>query len=219
MYCDIHTHNLPAHPEDTALLSLDISNPSLPKYSGYNNIMYSAGIHPWHVSNTVGLLFDRMREWAARPEIAAIGEVGLDKTAAPSVGHYRLQQTVFTAEAHLAEEVQKPLIIHCVKAWDDVLRIHQSVNPSMPWIIHGFRGKEALAGQLLKAGFYLSFGLYYHTASLKAAYENRRLLAETDDHPVSIRDIYHRIINDLNISAPELSGEIENIILSNHFLF
>jgi len=78
----------------------------------------------------------------------------------------------------------------------------------MPWIIHGFRGKETLAIQLINAGFYLSFGPLYNREALKAAWIKRRLLAETDDSKTDIRHRYQQIADDLSVSEQELSEEI-----------
>ena len=58
----------------------------------------------------------------------------------------------------LAEEVGKPLVIHLVKAVDELLKVKRDLRPSNPWIIHGFRGKAALAEEYLKHGFYLHSG-------------------------------------------------------------
>lgn len=55
-------------------------------------------------------------------------------------------------------EAGKPLVIHLVKAVDELLKVKRDLRPSNPWIIHGFRGKAALAEEYLKHGFYLSFG-------------------------------------------------------------
>ena len=212
-YYDIHTHNPPMlSSEIKAIVSVDIRKPFKPCAP-----WYSVGIHPWYIDNndmeTTDRLFEKVREYARLPMVVAIGETGLDRITAKKTGDYQLQLTLFNLHARLSEEVKKPLIIHCVRAWNELLHIHQSVKPAMPWIVHGFRGKEPLAAQLLNAGFYLSFGLRYHKASLKAAWTKNRLLTETDDNQINIRDVYHQIASDLNISEQLLSDEIENIFV------
>ena len=79
-----------------------------------------------------------------------------------------LQKEVFLAQANLAEETHKPLIIHCVKAWADLIACKKAVKPEMPWIIHGFRGNGELASQLVRLGFYLSFGDRFNPSALRA---------------------------------------------------
>ena len=203
-YYDIHTHRpSTSYPEDIAIVSVDISKPFVPSV-----LKYSVGIHPWHIDyndrDTNSHLFEKVREYAQLPSVVAIGETGLDKITAKTTHDFHVQQTYFTMHIRLAEEVKKPMIIHCVRAWDELVHIHQSVNPSVPWVVHGFRGNETLALRLLNVGFYLSFGLHYHIASLKAAWSKQRLFAETDDNPITIRDVYQQIANDLTISVQEL---------------
>lgn len=201
-YYDIHTHYPPtSHPEDLAIISIDIRKLFTPC-----SLLYSAGVHPWYIDYndpaTTTRLFEKVREYAQFQEVVAIGETGLDKLTARSTNDFQHQKTLFISHVHLAEEVAKPLIIHCVRAWDDILHIRQSTKPNTPWIIHGFREKEPLARQLLDAGLYLSFGLHYDKASLNVAWSKHRLLAETDDSQANIRDIYRQIANDLHISLP-----------------
>jgi len=207
-YYDIHTHRPAIHPEDMAIISIDIRKPFIPCA-----LMYSAGVHPWYIDyddkGTTGRLFEKVHEYAQLPAVIAIGEAGLDKMTAKTTNDYLSQQTLFISHAHLAEEVKKPLIIHCVRAWNELLRIQLSFQPAVPWVVHGFRGKESLASRLLDAGFYLSFGLHYNIISLQEAWTYHRLLVETDDNQINIRDVYHQIANDLLLPEQELVLEIE----------
>jgi len=210
-YYDIHTHQPSLHPEDIAILSVDIRKTFVP---GTRRV--AVGVHPWYISyndtETTEQLFEKVRGYSLLPDVVAIGETGLDKMTAKTTNDYQFQQVLFSSHALLAEKVKKTLIIHCVKAWDDLLRIRQSIKPSVPWIVHGFRGKEPLASRLLNAGFYLSFGQHYNLESLKAAWTNNRLLAETDDNQINIREVYHQMACDLHISEQLLSNEIEGKI-------
>ena len=79
----------------------------------------------------------------------------------------------------------KPLVIHLVKAVDELLKVKRDLRPSNPWIIHGFRGKAALAEEYLKHGFYLSFGEKYQEVALCRVPADR-LFIETDESEVSI---------------------------------
>ena len=203
-YYDIHTHRPSLHPEDLAIVSVDIRKPFVP-----NNQLYSIGVHPWYIDSNdrdvIDELFAHACRSACHPEVKAIGETGLDKHVAKSANDFLLQQELFISHARLAEEVKKPLIIHCVKAWNDLLTIRQSIKPAMPWVIHGFRGKVALAVRLIDAGLYLSFGLHYNIDSLKTAWRKWRLLLETDDKNITIRDVYQQVANDLDVSVQELA--------------
>ena len=219
IYYDIHTHQPATCTEDVAIISLDVRDSYLLAsvfsseencISGYSetnnhNEYYSIGIHPWHPDKS---LMTKVSEYATSPLVAAIGETGLDKITAKSSDDFKLQQELFIEHITISEKVGKPLIIHCVKAWDELLRIRKSVNPTKPWVIHGFRGKVALAEQLMDAGLYLSFNSLYNTDSLKVAWKRHRLLTETDDSNIDIKNVYNQITNSLKISNEELSDVI-----------
>ena len=220
---DLHTHQPKHHPEDVAILSVDIRETVLPFHHPVtgcmpDNELYAVGLHPWYIDTNdrevTNLLFAKVRQLASRKKVVAIGETGLDNMVAKSAGDYSYQQELFISHIQLSEEVQKPLIVHCVKAWNDILQIRRSIQPSMSWIIHGFRGKESLARQLIGAGLYLSFGPRYNREALQATWEQRRLFLETDDSPLDIRDVYRQVANELNINEQELSKTIETMIAS-----
>jgi TatD DNase family protein len=160
------------------------------------------GIHPRQADRT---LLPPLRTLAGLPQVAAIGEVGLDKLASTP---WSLQEEVFAAQVQLACEIRKPLIIHCVKAWQELMAVRKTVRYDLPWIIHGFRGNGTLAGQLLRAGCFLSFGIRYQSEAVCLAREMRRLLAETDDKPVDIRKIYASLAATLALPEALLAQEI-----------
>ncbi len=173
---DIHTHRLPTVP-GTAIV-----NAAPEGFSPLPGMYYSVGLHPWHLDGNGGNdeALDRLRRAASHLQVLAIGEAGLDRlaTAPPDV-----QQRVFCQQALLAEELGMPLIIHLVKAADELLALHRRLRPQVPWIIHGFRGKPQQAGQLLRQGLYLSFGEHYHPEALRLVPEER-LFLETDESTV-----------------------------------
>ncbi|MDR2775551.1 MAG: TatD family hydrolase [Tannerella sp.] len=230
IYCDIHTHQPPVHTEDIAVISVDLLNSPFPpgflpeRKNGEQQhrdlqsapapedtmptrkIYFAVGIHPWQPDIH---LMNKVREYAAMPSVAAIGETGLDKITAKEENNFRLQQELFAAHVRLAEELGKPLIIHCVKAWDELLHVRKSIRPTVPWVIHGFRGNDVLAERLINAGLYLSFGADINPTALKTVWGKRRLFAETDNKNIHIRDIYKRIAENLNITDENLSEAIE----------
>ena len=99
-----------------------------------------------------------------------------------------LQLTVFKAQVRLSEEYGLPLIIHCVKAMDELLAVKKEFRPQQAWIWHGFRGKPEQAVQLLKKGFYLSFGEHYPDETMQTV-PDERLFLETDNSSLDIEDI------------------------------
>ena len=87
-----------------------------------------------------------------------------------------------------AEKYELPLIIHCVKAMDELLALRKERAPKQPWIWHGFRGKPDQAKLLLQIGFYLSFGMHYSSEAMNVVPDSR-LFLETDDSLLDIEDI------------------------------
>ena len=150
---------------------------------------YSVGIHPWDLAEADEELWQCLVEAATSPHVVALGETGLDALKGPSLD---VQQRWFERHIALSEELQKPLIIHCVKAYHLILALHARLRPAQPWVVHGFRGKPALAQQLLDAGIYLSLGprFNHETACL---IPDDRLLLETDHTVLSIDHVSARV--------------------------
>jgi TatD DNase family protein len=143
------------------------------------------------------------------PSIIAIGEAGFDRLRGPSAG---LQRQTFEEQVIISEEIKKPVIIHCVRGWDELLSVQKRLSPKMPWLVHGFRGNTVLANQLLSKGMYLSiwfeFALRPESAGLLRALPLDRLFLETDGADVDIKHIYDKVAGDLSMSVDELKAVI-----------
>lgn len=203
-YMNIHTHRLPENEEDEELhfLNLMIGRTQASDYPSH--VPFSAGIHPWYIDGDGGAQLESLWKIACRREVWMVGEAGLDKYSP----HFSLQQTLFEAQARMAEELRKPLVVHAVKCWAELTEYHRKLRPASPWIIHGFRGKAPLAVQLLREGFYLSFGVHYQPDALRAAYPHRFFL-ETDESPLPIRTLYLRMADLLSIPVEKLVSQVE----------
>ena len=123
---------------------------------------------------------------------------------------------MFLLLACLSEEVGKQLVIHLVKAVDELLKVKRDLRPSNPWIIHGFRGKAALVEEYLKHGFYLSFGEKYQEAALCRVPADR-LFIETDESEVSIGELYARAAEVRGISPEELGETLRRNVCKVFF--
>lgn len=195
-FIDIHTHN---KSEETAYA---IFNSNGEPTTG----CASVGIHPWDVDNNWEERFRTIKELAKAPDITAIGECGIDR--AHSGAGLELQTEVFRAHITLSEELKKPLIIHCVKAFDNIITLHKECNPQQAWIIHGFRGKPQQAEQLTRAGLYLSFGEHFNAESAKVIPADK-LFIESDESSLPINEIYNSVAQARNMSLEELILQIE----------
>jgi TatD DNase family protein len=214
-YINIHSHgDLPAAGIFT-LLNIMAHEDTLPVTT--EGLAYSFGIHPWFLDeNNQNQQLNSVINIAGNPLIAAIGEAGFDKIKGPSMD---LQSKIFEAQIAISEEHKKPLIIHCVRAWDELLAARKKLKPVMPWMVHGFRGNPKLAEQLISKGLYLSFWFNYilrpESADLLKSIPKDRIFLESDGAEVNIADIYNKVSVDLKISVEDL----KSMILSNYFNF
>ena len=163
----------------------------------------SLGLHPWHLENYPFRLQSLIQQ-AISPMVVAIGEAGLDKLCSTPL---TLQQQAFEAHILLSEELQKPLIIHCVKAWRELETMRKKESPSQPWIIHGFRGKPELATQLLNKGYYLSFGTLHNPISVRLAWP-LSILSETDDKDISIVQVVEKLADTLALPFNQVAKQL-----------
>ncbi|MCC8172824.1 MAG: TatD family hydrolase [Parabacteroides sp.] len=217
LYYDIHTHHFRPGPDTVAIYNriVPASGVSLPdaaepaRTAGAFSCYYSVGIHPWYIdTEETERQFSLFRDCARLPGVIAVGEGGLDKLAAAPLG---LQEEVFRYQAAVAEEIRKPMIIHCVKAWGEMLALRKKLSPRMPWVIHGFRGNPVLASQLLEHGFYLSVSDRFHPGIFSEALLPR-LFLETDDRETDIRAVYRKAASYFPIDEETLGLQIgENV--------
>ena len=138
---------------------------------------FSYGIHPWDTGGAgIDRMLARVASLAADSRVVAIGETGLDALRGAPLD---VQERIFLRHAAIAESVGKPLIIHAVRTAARIAGLCRSFRPTVPWIIHGFRGKPQLARQLLAAGLSLSLGPL-HNPDTAAMIPPGRLYRETD---------------------------------------
>ena len=173
---------------------------------------YSIGIHPWYiVDNRINADLKIIEEKLQTENCLALGECGLDKRSAIPLEQ---QILVFEKQLALAEKYKKPVVIHCVAAFQEVIEIKKKMKISVPMIIHGFSKNSQLANQLIAAGFYLSFGKYLlRNPELKTVFQtvpNDRFLLETDTIEESIQQIYDLAAEYKNITIKELQEVISS---------
>jgi TatD DNase family protein len=178
---------------------------------------YSIGIHPWHI-NKGDLKADLqvIDEKLNNKNCLALGECGLDKRIEIP---FDLQIEVFEKQVSLAIKHKKPLILHCVGAFQEIIAIKKGMKIEIPMIIHGFSKNEQTAKQLIENGFYLSFGKYLiQSRSLGTDLEtvfqnipNDRFFLETDSSDYKIEEVYILASKYKNIEILEL----QNLVQSN----
>ncbi|MGC9331872.1 MAG: TatD family hydrolase [Bacteroidales bacterium] len=200
---DIHTHNLSGDNEYMELKSF-FHKSYIPE-SGF----FSVGIHPWHAEKAkTNALIDELRPKAH--QAFAIGECGLDKSSSCS---FDKQREVFEAQIKISEDLKKPLIIHAVKTYPDIIAMHKKHKPAQAWIIHGFGGNMQTMKACTDHGIFLSYGALLmrgadtHEVVFKNTPDNL-LFLETDESSISIRKIYKRAAYLKGIAFDDLVTQI-----------
>ena len=192
MFVDIHTHTS--------------DNQSVIKIVNENfkeKILKTWGVHPWEIRH-----FDWSEAEWRNPYYSdasdkkgfldklemttAIGEVGLDKVHKET---FEKQLEVFEEMIRLSETYRKPMIIHCVRAYSEIIEFRKKTKASMPWVIHGFNSSVETMWQLLKYDIYISLGeiLYRNENQAVKILKDipiERLFLETDVSERDIKDVY-----------------------------
>ena len=208
-FYDIHTHDAPtpsdegeqSHPYVLNVYPLGFEDAK----DSLLGCCFSCGVHPWYSENADPQL-KFLEEIASDNRIIAIGEIGYDRLKGPDM---KVQRYVFEKQIELAERLKKPVIIHCVKAWEELLASYKKFNPKQPWIIHGYRGKPELTQQLLSHGFIFSIGEKFNKDSVSEI-PSDFLFCETDVYDTDIVTVYKNLAEALDISLEDLAGKIEN---------
>lgn len=169
---------------------------------------YSIGIHPWYVDeNRLETDLEIIKEKLQLTGCLALGECGLDKRIEIPLD---LQISVFKKQLELVKETQKPIVLHCVAAYDEVIAIKKEMKIENPMIIHGFSKNEQVAQTLLKNGFYLSFGKYLlRNPDLEKVFTfapENQILLETDTIEESIYQVYEKAAAIKGISVEEMKA-------------
>lgn len=218
-YIDIHTHSAQNRVDVVTVENLSPGE-NIPEFTGRN--FYSVGLHPWVLKSVkennrqLNLVEDALE----LDQVFFVGECGLDKIH-PAFDE---QKRVFEAQAFMAEEFNKPLIIHCVKAYNEVMALHDKMHPQSSWMLHGYSGGVETTKQLENRGFLFSFGktLLKNGSKVINSFKSlplEKIFLETDDLDVGIEEIYRQGALLKSISVSELKNavwqnfnRIENIL-------
>jgi TatD DNase family protein len=169
---------------------------------------FSSGIHPWHATENEKLISSISID-AVNKKCLAIGEIGLDKL---NGSKFEIQKSVFLKQIQISEEMNLPVILHCVKAWNDLEIIKKEVKPKQTWIYHGFN-KSNILKNVLENGIMISIGAsIFSNIKLQEIINkipNSSLFLETDDSKIDIFEIYQKVSEIKKISLQELEEIIE----------
>lgn len=191
MFVDVHTHDINIDNQNVIrILNLNFFVNTF--WGGDIPVLFSAGIHPWDVKQD----FDsnEFSDILRKKNVVAVGESGLDRTHKETFGK---QYEVFQKMIDFSERFRKPLIIHAVRTYSDIISVKKETKPKMPWIIHGFQGSPESAQQLASHGMYLSFGELLFRNENRAAEALKatpveNMFFETDVSGRNIADVYEK---------------------------
>lgn len=203
MLHNLHTHNYSANPD-----ILEIVNRY--PYEKIDVPYFSTGIHPWYIDEEkLGEHLAIIEQRLQLPNCLALGECGLDKRIETPLS---MQLNVFEKQLALAIRYNKPVILHCVAAYDEVISVKKRLKVGVPMIIHGFSKNTQVAKRLLDNGFYLSFGKYLlrnpELSGVLALVPANRFFLETDTIDEGIEQVYEKAAQARNITMEELQQTV-----------
>ena len=179
---------------------------------------FSVGIHPKDIDENWEKHFEAFKKISLQDNCLAIGECGLDALIDIDAN---LQKTVFERQILWANEIQKPVIIHCVKWFQELIPFQKLAE--VPLIIHGFNKKKSVADEMLKHGFFLSFGKsVLYNLSLQSILKEipiDKFFLETDDTDFDIAELYQKVSEIKEISLEELQKKISENLQSINVKF
>lgn len=204
-FYNLHTHKFTNNPDVFELVN------QYPWEFDETILNYSVGIHPWYIDETrLATDLQIIEEKLKLSECLALGECGLDKRIEVPMA---LQIEVFEKQIALAQKYQKPLVLHLVAAFDELIEIKKRLKISVPIVIHGFSKSEQLAKQLIDNGFYLSFGKYLlRNKEMETVFKsipNDKFFLETDTIEETLEEVYQKAALCKTISLEELQKMVE----------
>ncbi len=207
LFFNIHTHNIRFPQNEIKQLSLNADG-NLP-------LLFSIGIHPENAVSEAQTTELQIKQLAHQSNCVAIGEIGLDNRY-ENAGE--VQEQIFISQLQLAEQLQKPVILHCVNSWDRCRFLHQAHAPNTKLIYHGFN-KAGMTDQVLNyKNAQISIGAsVLNNLQLQEKIKTisvSRLLVETDDSEIPIELIYQKLAEIKSLNLRDFSEQIrENVKL------
>ena len=186
-FIDFHTHSQIQDGDD--VLEVVSIHPDKYKHATY----YTIGYHPWWTLNILDdTQINIMRmHYLQNANCLGLGEFGLDKIKGNNLD---VQEEIVIQQLLLANELNAPVVLHCVRAFDRLLRLAKNYKQT-PWVVHGFVRNKTLAQQVIDAGIYLSIAPHNQmTATMQEmlAYlpEDRMFLETDSDFTLTIQQRY-----------------------------
>lgn len=208
-YLDFHAHQQMPADNEIVIQSLFLQDDLIAPVS--DKIFFTAGLHPWHADLLTKEQIElRLNELINHNFILAIGECGIDKLKGPGI---KEQMETFKVQVELAEKHKLPIIVHSVKAHNEVLKMKKETKSNVPWVIHHFNGSKEMAFDLIEHGFYLSVSHHIRSDKSKlSSYFHElpldKIFLETDDFRIEIKELYEVAAAKFEINVDQLKHQI-----------
>jgi TatD DNase family protein len=167
------------------------------------------GIHPWYTSSSDEKGFERLEQLLSAENCLAVGECGIDVLKGGPVSR---QWQIFERQLHLAVRFQKPVIIHSVRAMQEILDLRRRFFPDHPFLFHGFNSRFPHRF-IPDDNVYYSFGKALITSGPNALrliknLDISQILLETDASEISIEEIYEAACIHTGLSMDSLKIQL-----------
>jgi TatD DNase family protein len=211
---NVHTHIEIPEKRKMQIMSIDIRDALENGFEPQGP--FSIGIHPWYIDELViDEAYDLVKKYITHDQCMSLGEAGLDRSIKTSINE---QLEVFEKQIEMAIDHNiHSIMIHCVRAFPDILSIVKKKNYKGSLIFHDYNGKPDMTAQLLRYNVFFSFGekLFNKNSgalqSLKHIPSHLLLLESDDMNHKSIEDVYEKASELLSI---DLKG-LYQVILEN----
>lgn len=209
-YIDFHTHKSENENNVISIKNIFPSENNIIDKSNFR--LFSTGLHPSFISSEYEKELAINKNLIKDKGFVSVGEIGLDRLTKTD---FKLQEEVFKTQVEIAQVINKPIIIHCVRAFPELIRILKQLKITVPVIFHGFNSNLQIAKELIKNGYYFSFGYDLLKPASNAAktiknIPREKIFLETDDKDVSIQEIYMKASELLDIQLDILLSQVHN---------
>lgn len=180
-------------------------------------IFAAFGIHPWFAKEVGKQELDGLKNYLVQYPRAWVGETGLDFQRAKTRADREIQTAWFETHLTLAREMQRPIIVHNVKASAAIAAAAKRTGFAQGGIVHAFSGSLEEAALLVKCGFKIGIGSLLLNPNAKKACAAAKSLTLEDivletDSPFMLGDLENRPKNVRKIA--EIAAELRGISLA-----
>jgi TatD DNase family protein len=207
-FIDIHTHRFKKDENTFSIYNILLPCDEIPEKT-----KISVGVHPWHIEQIDLFQIENMLAgFASKDNVLTIGECGFDRSIKIPI---EKQTEVFRIHLAIAKKYEKPLIIHCVRAYSDLVEILKKEKFRGKLVLHNFVGNKFQIDQFLKFETYFSTGkqLVFPDSKFFESLKYipiERLFFETDDSDFTIKDMYMSASVLLQIPLEVLKSQIQH---------